>query len=307
MRIVFMGTPEFAVPILRALAEVHDVATVYTRPDTSRGRGRVFSPSAVAETAESLGLRVERVASLRDAGVAAGLGDYAPDVVCVAAFGLMLPESVLEVPAGGCVNVHASLLPRWRGAAPIERAILAGDKVTGVSIMRMEAGLDTGPVALRVPVEIGEADATTLTGRLADVGARALLTVLEEVEDDSVAWIPQGEEGATYADKVTSAEVALHPGRDVGELVRRVRASSRRAPSRAVIAGREVTVLGVVRASVPIPPARVATTDGSLLLGAHGGALEVLSLTPAGRAAMAGRDYVRGARLGADAVWEAPR
>ena len=182
MRVVFMGTPEFAATILEDLSQQHEVAAVYTRPDAVRGRGRKLEPSPVKRTAERLGLPVLEPRTLRDEAVQAELASFEPDVICVAAYGAILPKAVLDLPPFGCLNVHASLLPRWRGAAPVERAILAGDAVAGVCIMRMEEGLDTGAYCVCRTARIDGKTAPELTDELANLGSHALLTALVHVQ-----------------------------------------------------------------------------------------------------------------------------
>ena len=188
MRVVFMGTPKLAADILVEIAQQHEVVCVYTRPDAVRGRGAKLEPSSVKAAAERLGIPVRTATSLRDAEEQAHLAELAPDAICVAAYGCILPREVLEIPRYGCLNVHASLLPRWRGAAPIERAILAGDEQTGVCIMRMEEGLDTGPYCVRRATEVEGKSAAELTDELANLGARALLTGLSVVEQGGAEW-----------------------------------------------------------------------------------------------------------------------
>jgi methionyl-tRNA formyltransferase len=188
MRVVFMGTPDFAVPSLRALAAAHDVLAVYTAPDRPAGRGLHLQPSAVKVAADAMGLDVAQPESFKDVAAVESLTALHPDVLCVAAYGLILPRAALDAPRLGSLNVHASLLPRWRGAAPIERAILAGDDLAGVSIMLMEEGLDTGPFALQVAVPVLEAVAAELRSALAQAGARALLAVLDEMTTGVVSW-----------------------------------------------------------------------------------------------------------------------
>ncbi len=306
MRVVFMGTPQFAVEPLRALTAEHEVVAVYTRHDRPAGRGLRSTASPIKEAAVAMGLAVMQPPSLRDPDAVQTLGALRPDVVCVVAFGLILPPEVLSIPPRGCLNVHASLLPRHRGAAPIERAILEGDETTGVSIMRMNEGLDTGPYARRVPVPVDDLDAESLRRALSSVGAAALVEVLREVEAGTVAWTPQSDVGATYASKLSAEDVALAPGLALEQALRRVRASGRSAPCRAVVNGRAVTVESASRAESPVPPGVAASVEGGLVLGLADGALRVDRLVPAGRASMNGSDYLRGARLGADSVWGAP-
>ncbi len=217
-----MGTPDFAVPPLRALAAQHDIAAVYTQPPRPAGRGQAPRPSPVQQEAERLGIAVRSPVSLRSEGAAKDFAALRAEVAVVVAYGLILPQAVLDAPARGCLNIHASLLPRWRGAAPIHRAILAGDAETGISIMRMEAGLDTGPVLLREATPIGAEETTgDLHDRLADMGARLILDALERL--DALAPVPQPAEGVTYAAKIDKAEARIdwtRPAVEVDRLVR---------------------------------------------------------------------------------------
>lgn len=242
MRIVFMGTPELAATILEELAAHHEVAAVYTRPDAVRGRGKALVPSPVKVVAEQLGLPVRTPSTLRDDAVQAELAAFRPEAICVAAYGALLPAAVLELPPHGCLNVHASLLPRWRGAAPIERSILAGDAETGVSIMLMEEGLDTGPFCVQRAIPIAGKAAPDLADELAILGVRSLLTALELVEASSVRWMPQPADGVTYAHKLAKGELALAPDVTALANVRKVQASSPAHPARCVIGGRTVSV-----------------------------------------------------------------
>jgi len=224
LRLVFAGTPPFAARALSALHEAgHDIALVLTQPDRPSGRGLRTRPSAVAEMAASLGLPVAKPASLREPESRAPIEAASPELMVVAAYGLILPKSVLAIPPLGCLNIHASLLPRWRGAAPIQRAIQAGDTETGVAIMVMEAGLDTGPVLLERRVAIAPTDtAATLTDTLAGLGAAAIVEALARLP--SLAPRPQDPGGVTYAAKIDKAEGALDWRLDAATLDRQVRA-----------------------------------------------------------------------------------
>ena len=226
MRIVFAGTPEFAVPSLRALlASAHPVVGVYTQPDRPAGRGRQLRASPVKALAQAEGIPVEQPLSLKSADAQATLAAYAPDLMVVVAYGLLLPQAVLDLPRYGCVNVHASLLPRWRGAAPIQRAILAGDAETGVTLMRMEAGLDTGPMLAKAACPIGPEDtAADLHDRLAELGARLLAAELDRLLTGVPTGEVQDETLATYAAKLNKAEADLHWERPARELSRQVNA-----------------------------------------------------------------------------------
>jgi methionyl-tRNA formyltransferase len=223
MRIAFMGTPEFAVPTLDALlAAGHEVAAVYTQPPRPAGRGKALSPSPVQQRAEAAGIEVRTPTSLKGAEEQAAFAALGLDAAVVAAYGLILPEPILAAPRYGCLNVHASLLPRWRGAAPIQRAILAGDAMTGVTIMQMERGLDTGPVLAVLPAEIGRKTAGELTAELAQLGATAMTRVLGLLPD--VGRMPQREERATYAPKIGKEEAKLDFKRSAEEVERQIRA-----------------------------------------------------------------------------------
>jgi methionyl-tRNA formyltransferase len=299
-----MGTPAFAVPVLDALAGHHEVPAVFTRPDRATGRGRRIVTSPVHERAEALGLPVMQPTSLRGPEVVAQLAELRPDVIVVAAFGLILPPAVLGVPAHGCLNVHASLLPRWRGAAPVQRAILAGDETTGVSIMRMEEGLDTGPYCLQVPVPVDAANTAELTGILADAGAGAILLALEGLERGSLVWTSQDDSAATYAGKITAGDVALTPALAPTDALRRVRASGPSAPSRVVVGGRRLVVLDASLSPVDLLPGE-AECSHWLDIGCTGGAIRLDTVIPEGRSRMSGDAFARGAKLGGACSWGA--
>ena len=302
MRVVFMGTPKLAADILVEIAQQHEVVCVYTRPDAVRGRGAKLEPSPVKAAAERLGIPVRTATSLRDAEEQAHLAELAPDAICVAAYGCILPREVLEIPRYGCLNVHASLLPRWRGAAPIERAILAGDEQTGVCIMRMEEGLDTGPYCVRRTTEVEGTSAAELPDELANLGARALLTGLSVVEQGGAEWTFQDDAAATYAEKLAKDELYPDPAEPAAAMVRKVLASSEAHPARAVIAGRSATV---ERVALPDDERAAALCDGleqgavrfaakRLFLGTGDGAVEVLSLKPDGKKSMDARAFAAG-------------
>ncbi len=314
MRVVFMGTPDLAAKILLEVAQQHDVVAVYTRPDAVRGRGSSTSPSPVKEQAERLGIPVRTPKSLRDVDAQRELAALAPDAICVAAYGAILPKEVLGIPRLGCLNVHASLLPRWRGAAPIERAILAGDEQTGVCIMRMEEGLDTGPYCVRRSTEVEGKSAAELTSELADLGARALLTGLSLVEQGGAEWHAQDDSAATYAEKLGKEELFADPSEPRIRTVRKVLASSAGHPARASIAGRSVTI---EEARIPaderacqlaggIAQGGVVFAAKRLFVGASDGPIEVLSLKPDGKKAMDAKAFaagVQGIKSG-ECTWE---
>ncbi|MBB5221312.1 methionyl-tRNA formyltransferase [Amaricoccus macauensis] len=294
MRIVFMGTPDFSVPALDALAARHEVVAVYSQPPRPSGRGQKPRPGPVAARAEALGIPVRTPVKLRDAGAIAEFAGFAPEVAVVAAYGLILPQAVLDVPARGCLNIHASLLPRWRGAAPIQRAIMAGDAETGVCIMQMAAGLDTGPVLLRRATEIGPRDtAGSLHDRLAGIGAEAVVDALSRL--DTLTPEPQPEAGVTYAAKIDKAEARVDWGRPATEVDRLIRGLAPFPGAWTEIGGERVKLLLSERADGTGAPGTVldGLTDG-LTIACGAGAVRILTVQRAGRGAMQADDFLRG-------------
>lgn len=308
LRVVFMGTPDFAVPSLGALADAGaDVALVVTRPDAVRGRGRRLEPSPVKVRAQELGAPVLEARRIDDDAFAR-VRDARPDVVVVAAFGAILPERLLALPSLDAVNVHASLLPRWRGAAPVARAILAGDERAGVSIMRLVAALDAGPYCRQASVEVGEKGAEELTCELAELGARELVRALRDVADGTAVWREQDEAGVTYASKLTKAEMLLSPRMTADQAARRVRASGDAEPARCRVLGQGVRIVEARVAAgpegEPLVPGEVRTLRHGVLLGCAEGALEPLRVRPDGRREMEAGAWAAGLR-GAAGSWEA--
>ena len=306
MRIVFMGTPDFAVPSLRALAAAHDVALVLTRPDAVRSRGKKLEPSPVKAAALELGLSVLE-AKRMEPEVVDALRAARADVFCVAAYGCILPDEVLTMAPLGCVNVHASLLPRWRGAAPIQRAILAGDAEAGVSIMRIGHGVDTGAYCAQASCSVAGKSADELTSELAELGAGLLLEVLPELAAGTVSWTEQDEALVTHAAKIQKAELRLDPAASAADNERRALASSDAAPARCMLAGKPVRVLAARVAPVSgavLAAGELAIQGGRVLLGCGAGALEVLELKPDGKRAMDAAAWAAGQR-GAAVTWEA--
>ena len=306
MRIVFMGTPDFAVPSLRALATAHDVALVLTRPDAVRSRGKKLEPSPVKAAALELGLPVLE-AKRMEPEVVDALRAARADVFCVAAYGCILPDEVLTMAPLGCVNVHASLLPRWRGAAPIQRAILAGDAEAGVSIMRIGHGVDTGAYCAQASCSVAGKSADELTSELAELGAGLLLEVLPELAAGTVSWTEQDEALVTHAAKIQKAELRLDPAASAADNERRALASSDAAPARCMLAGKPVRVLAARVAPVSgavLAAGELAIQGGRVLLGCGEGALEVLELKPDGKRAMDAAAWAAGQR-GAAVTWEA--
>jgi methionyl-tRNA formyltransferase len=300
LRIVFMGTPEFAVPVLAAIiAERHVVAAVYTRAEKPGGpRGLEPVPSPVHVAARRFGIEVVTPRALRSGDAVAILRGFKPDAVVVAAYGLILPRAILDVPGQGCLNLHASLLPRWRGAAPIERAIMAGDSETGVVVMRMEEGLDTGPVALAERIAIGpDANAGEIHDKLAHIGAGLMTRALAMLE--GLAFTPQAEAGVTYAHKIDKAEARIDwkkPASDVHNLVRGL------APFPGaffeVDLGKGLERVKVFRTRIAEGagmPGRVL--DDGLTIACGEGAIRLLKVQRPGKAPMPAEDFLRGARI----------
>ena len=248
MKIVFAGTPEFAVPCLRACANLGEVVAAYTQPDRPAGRGRGLQPSPVKLEAVKRGIPVHQPDNFRSAASKAELRALQPDLMVVVAYGLLLPQSVLDIPVHGCWNVHASLLPRWRGAAPIQRAIEAGDSRTGVCLMQMEKGLDTGPVLLAQAIDIGPAETGgQLHDRLSELGARVLGDALGLLRATiQLPPHPQPEEGATYARKLDKAEARLDWAQPARVLANKVRAFNPWPMAEAVLVGERVRIHGAV-------------------------------------------------------------
>ena len=301
MRALFMGTPRLAAGMLEALAESHEVVGVFTRPDAVRGRGRALVASPVKEAALERGIPVHEAADLTGPGAVEAIASLAPDVICVAAYGCLLPEEILRIPALGCLNVHTSLLPRWRGAAPIERAILAGDEETGVCVMRMEEGLDTGPYCVCRKVPVGECYLQELTDELGKVGAEALLEALRLVESGGATWTEQAAEGVLYAGKVEKGELDFGPEETARAIVAKVRAASDSRPAKAAVAGKTLSVerARIVRADeLPgvgeLESGQAAMVARRLVIGAADGAIELSRVKPDGKKSMEGTAFAAG-------------
>ena len=260
-----------------------------------RGRGRALVPSPVKARALELGLPVREAARVTSE-VMEELRSAAPDVICVAAYGCILPDDVLELAPGGCVNVHASLLPRWRGAAPIQRAILAGDAETGVSIMRIGHGVDTGAYCAQMSTPIGEKDAEAVTAELARMGAELLARTLPAVMAGTAPWTEQDEALVTHAAKIDKAELLLDPAEGVRENALRVQASGDTAPARCVVAGRGARVCAARVGERDVAPGAVAVARGRVWLGCADGALEVLRVKPEGKREMETAAWAAGLR-----------
>lgn len=290
MRIIFMGTPEFAVPALDALVEAgHDVVAAYSQPPRRGNRGKV-APSPVHARGEALGIEVRTPLTLRDGEAQAAFAALNADVAVVAAYGLILPRPVLEAPRLGCLNVHGSLLPRWRGAAPIQRAILAGDRETGVGIMQMEAGLDTGPVRLEGRTPVDGKTAGELTAELSAMGARLMVEVLGDV--DRYPAMPQPEDGVTYAAKIDKAEARLDFTRTADEVERQVRAFNPAPGAFFEVQGERVRVHA---AAVLAERGEIGTViDDQLTIACGEGAIRPTWVQRAGRGVMTSAELLRG-------------
>ncbi|MFO7919832.1 MAG: methionyl-tRNA formyltransferase [Nioella sp.] len=294
MRVVFMGSPEFSVPVLEALvAAGHEIAAVYCQPPRPAGRGRKDRPTPVQARAEALGLPVRHPVTLKTEAAQAELAALKADVGVVVAYGLLLPRAVLDAPHHGCLNIHASLLPRWRGAAPIQRAIMAGDAETGVCIMQMETGLDTGPVLLRKATPIGSGDtAGDLHDRLSGMGAAAIVEALDRLDD--VVADPQPEDGVTYAAKIDKAEARIDWTRPAGEIDRQIRGLS---PFPGAWTTHDGKRLKLLRSRVVAGDGAPGAVLDGLTIACGRGAVQVDEVQREGRGRQDAADFLRGAGL----------
>lgn len=302
MRVVFMGTPAFSVPSLQHLACEHEVVLVLTRPDAVRARGKRLEPSPVKVAAQELGIPVVEAKRMTPE-VLDVLAAAQADVFCVAAYGCILPDEVLTMAPLGCVNVHASLLPRWRGAAPIQRCILAGDERTGVSIMRIGHGVDTGAFCAQASCSVAGKTADELTAELAELGGDLLCQVLPTLADGTVVWTEQDESLVTHAAKIEKAELRLEPGLSAIENVRRVLASSDAAPARCVIAGKPVRIMRAALGDVSLAAGELRIEGKRVYVGCADGAIEILSMKPDGKREMDAAAWAAGQRE-AGGRWE---
>jgi methionyl-tRNA formyltransferase len=306
LRLGFAGTPDFAVPALSALADAHHVCAVFTQPDRPAGRGQPLHASPVKLRAAALGIPVHQPAGFRAPEALETLRGLELDVLVVVAYGSILPPAALDCPRLGCINIHASLLPRWRGAAPIQRALLAGDAKTGVSIMRMEAGLDTGPVLAAAETDIRAADnARNLHDRLAAMGAKLIVEILDARSPGGVHGIPQSREGVTYAAKIDKSEALIDWRQEASQIWRRVRAFNPWPVAETRLAGSQLRIwdaeLGSVQAfdgasGAPAGAVLAASPEGIDVACGHG-TLRVLRLQLAGRKALPAREFIQGQPL----------
>lgn len=291
MRIIYMGTPEFAVPALIALEKAgHEIVAVYSQPPRPAGRGKALRPSPVHSQADKMGMEVRTPVSLKDQAVQEGFRALNADVAVVAAYGLILPRPILDAPRSGCLNIHASLLPRWRGAAPIQRAIFAGDNVTGVTIMDMEAGLDTGPMRAKHVTPVEDKTAGTLTEELALAGAELMVEVLDDLPAHPP--MPQPEEGVTYASKIDKAEARIDFTRDAHQIERQVRAFNPFPGAFFEYRGERFRILAAHVEEHGGTPGELL--DNSLLIGCGHGAIRPTLIQRAGKGAMSPGELLRG-------------
>lgn len=294
MRIAFMGTPEFAVPTLVALHEAgHDIAAVYSQPPRRAGRGKKLRPSPVQELAERLDLKVRTPVSLKDEAEREAFAALNLDVAVVAAYGLILPQVILDAPVRGCLNVHGSLLPRWRGAAPVQRAILAGDAKTGVTIMQMEAGLDTGPMIVKGETDVAHKTAGELTNELADMGAQLMVSVLQNIAQHTRSIQP--ETGITYASKIAKDEARLDFTRTATEIERHIRAFN---PFPGAYFEHQGERIRIHCADIVDQNGEAGTVlDERMLIGCSQGAIRATVVQRAGKPKMPVSDFLRGYEL----------
>lgn len=295
MRIIFMGTPDFSVPVLDALVEAgHDVVAVYCQPPRPAGRGKKDRPSPVQVRAEDLGLPVYHPVSLRNEDAQTTFSAFDADVAVVVAYGLILPQAVLDAPKMGCLNIHASLLPRWRGAAPIHRAIMAGDAVTGICIMQMEAGLDTGPVLMRQETAITEEETTgALHDKLAKMGACLIVETLDQLH--ALTPAEQSEEGVTYAAKIDKAEARIDWTKPAVEVDHAIRGLSPFPGAWCEVNGERIKLLGSRIVDGSGQPGRVLE---GFTIACGEGAIDVTQAQRPGKKPMAAREILKGLELG---------
>ena len=286
-----MGSPEFAVPTLDALVEAgHDVVAAYTQPPRPAGRGKGERPTAVEIRAHELGIEVRSPKSLRGQAELEEFAELEADVAVVAAYGLILPQAILDAPMLGCLNVHGSLLPRWRGAAPVQRAIMAGDEATGVTIMQMEAGLDTGPMLLKRALEIEDKDAAQLTEELSKLGAAMMVEVLSDLP--RFEPIPQPGDGVTYAAKISKDEARIDWSRPAAELVRHVQGLAPFPGAWFEVDGERIKLLAAIEAGLTGQPGEVL--DARLTIACGKGSLQPTLVQRAGKGTMGTDELLRG-------------
>ena len=295
MRVIFMGSPDFAVPTLDAIVSAgHEVVAVYCQPPRPAGRGKKDQPTPVQKRAEALGMPVRSPKSLRKTPAQEEFATFAPDVAIVAAYGLILPQAVLDMPRMGCVNVHASLLPRWRGAAPVQRAIMAGDAATGVTLMQMEAGLDTGPMLAKREVAIERQNAAQLTEELAQVGAAMVVDWLADPAAFDAS--PQPEDGVTYAAKIDKAEARVDWSQDAATVQRHIQGLAPWPGAWTEATGERLKLLEAEVANGAGEPGEIL--DDALTIACGSEAVRILVAQRAGKGAQPTSELLRGYALG---------
>ena len=293
LRLAFMGTPDFAVPTLAELiAQGHDITCVYSQPPRPKGRGMALEPSPVHQFAQKAGLAVRHPVSLKGEAEQAEFAALDLDAAIVVAYGLLLPKPILEAPRLGCFNLHASLLPRWRGAAPIQRAVMAGDEETGVMVMQMEEGLDTGPVLIAERVRIGRKTSGELTAELSRLGADLMVRALGALERGAVTPQPQTETGVTYARKITKDEARIDWSKSAAEIDAMIRGLAPSPAAFTEINGERLKVLSALPIKDRGEPGEVVTEDLTVACGE--GALKLLKVQRAGKGAMEARELLKG-------------
>jgi methionyl-tRNA formyltransferase len=302
LRLGVAGTPEFAVPALERIAAVRTVVAVFTQPDRPAGRGQSLNPSPVKRRALELGLQVHQPVTLKSAESRQLLAGLNLDLLVVVAYGLILPQAILDTPRLGCINIHASLLPRWRGAAPIQRALLAGDESTGVTLMRMEAGLDTGPMLASRSTPISALDTgKSLHDRLAELGAGLMVDTLPAIESGAIAAQAQPDEGVTYAQKISKAEGLIDWSEPAQAIWRKVRAFNPWPVAESRLNGQQVRIweaeLPACGAPAAQPGSVVAAGSRGIDVACGGGVLRVTRLQLAGRKPLKAADFLAGQRL----------
>lgn len=296
MRLAFMGTPDFAVPVLAALiAAGHDVAAVYSQPARPKGRGMSAQPSPVAEFAAAKGFFVRTPKTLRAPEAQGEFAALNLDAAVVVAYGLLLPKAVLDAPKFGCFNLHGSLLPRWRGAAPIQRAVMAGDAQTGVMVMRMDEGLDTGPVLMTEIIEIGRKTAGQVFDEVAGKGAALMVRAMAAAAAGTATQTPQSPDGATYAKKIDKAEAHIDWTKPAGQIDALIRGLSPHPGAWCQARGERLKILYAEPAAGAGTPG--AVLDGAPTIACGTGALKLLTVQRAGKGAMAAADFQRGFAL----------
>lgn len=297
MRIVFMGTPEFSVLVLDALVEAgHEIAAVYCQPPRPAGRGKKDRKSPVHTRGEALGLEVRHPVNFKEVSTRRDFADLGADLAVVVAYGLILPQAVLDAPRLGCLNIHASLLPRWRGAAPIHRAVMAGDTQTGVCIMQMEAGLDTGPVLLRKSIAIAPDDTTgELHDRLASLGAGAIVEALAQLE--TLTPVVQSDDGVSYAQKIDKAEAQIDWSRPASEIDRQIRGLSPFPGAWTLCGGRRLKLLASCPTAGQGAAGTILALEPELVVACGSGAVRIDRLQTEGKPPMEGAAWRNGARV----------